>query len=189
MRRTQLLQQVLLALLGFTIIYGVMILLLRSVGLDNAHQFIYRSGGWAPAIFIVLCSISLVVAPLSGSSLFIAGGALFDKELAFFLSLIASVLGCSINFWISKQFGRSVVSHLIGKKSLKELDKFTQRIKGNYGIFYLTLIMPLSQDIISYAAGLTPISYSRFLIALILSGIVVVAAYIYLGSSLLEAFL
>lgn len=187
MRRTQLLQQILLVLLGFALIYAVMILLFRAVGLDNAHQLIARSGGWAPAIFIVLCSISLVVAPLSGSSLFIAGGALFGKELGFFLSLIASVLGCSVNFWISKQFGRSIVSYLIGKNNLKKLDRFTRRIRGDYGIFYLALIMPLSQDIVSYAAGLTPISYRRFLVALIFSGVVVIAVYIYLGSSLLEA--
>jgi uncharacterized membrane protein YdjX (TVP38/TMEM64 family) len=62
-------------------------------------------------------------------------------------------------------------------------------VTGNRGLFYLTLLMPLSQDIVSYAAGLTPISYSRFAIALILSGTVIVSAYIYLGSSLLEALL
>jgi uncharacterized membrane protein YdjX (TVP38/TMEM64 family) len=178
-----------MVLLGFAVLYAVMILLLRSVGLENAQQWIQRSGNWAPIIFVLLCAASLIVAPLSGSSLFIAGGALFGKETGYGLSLIASILGCSINFWISRKLGRSVVSHLIGQDSLKELDKFTGRLKGNRGVFYLTLIMPLSQDIVSYAAGLTRISYSRFLIALILSGTVIIAAYIYLGTSLLEIFL
>jgi uncharacterized membrane protein YdjX (TVP38/TMEM64 family) len=187
MRRTQLLKRVLPALFGFALFYGVMIFALKAIGLENTHQFIHRSGAWAPIFFVILCALSLVIAPFSGSSLFIAGGALFGKETGFLLSLIASIIGCSFNFWISRKLGRRIVARLIGKNSLEELDKFTRRLEGDRGVFYLALVMPLSQDIVSYAAGLTPISYSRFLVALILSGFVVVAAYIYLGTSLLEA--
>lgn len=187
MRRTQLLKKVLPVLLSFAAVYAVMIIIFRAVGLDNAQQFIYRSGGWAPVIFVILCALSLVIAPLSGSSLFIVGGTLFGKEMGGFLSLIASVLGCSMNFWISKQFGRTLVRQLVGKKNFAALERFTRRLKGHRGLLYLTLVMPLSQDVVSYAAGLTPISYSRFLIALLVSAMVVVSAYVYLGSSLLEA--
>ncbi|MBF2048331.1 MAG: TVP38/TMEM64 family protein [Leptolyngbya sp. IPPAS B-1204] len=188
-RQDHALKRILLALLGLALFYLVMILVLRTIGLENAHRFIHQSGAWAPIVFVVLCSLSLVIAPLSGSSLFIAGGALFGKETGFWLSLVASIIGCSINFWLSRKLGRQVVARLIGKNSLEELDRFTQRLEGNRGLLYLTLVMPLSQDIVSYAAGLTPISYHRFLVALISSGFVVVAAYIYLGTSLLEALL
>lgn len=189
MSRLELLKRLLLLLLGFITLYGAMVLLLRWIGLENAQQLVQRSGHWAPLLFILCCAFSLIIAPLSGSSLFIAGGAIFGKQMGFLLSLIATVLGCSANFWISKKFGRGAVARLIGKASLAELDQYTGRVTGNRGLFYLTLLMPLSQDIVSYAAGLTPISYSRFAIALILSGTVIVSAYIYLGSSLLEALL
>ncbi len=189
MLRLELLKRLLLLLLGFVTLYGVMVLLLRWIGLENAQQLVRQSGHWAPVSFVILCAFSLIIAPLSGSSLFIAGGAIFGKQSGFLLSLLATVLGCSANFWISRKFGRNVVARLIGKASLAELDQLTGRVTGNRGIFYLTLLMPLSQDIVSYAAGLTPISYRRFAIALILSGTVIVAAYIYLGSSLLEALL
>lgn len=187
MRRTDLLPKVLLVLLSFALFFMAMILLLRLIGLENVHQIVQNAGIWAPLLFIILCSFSLIIAPLSGSSLFIVGGALFGKENGFFLSLIASILGCSINFWIAKKLGRTVVLRLIGRNNFKQLDKFTGQVKGNRGIVYLTLIMLLSQDLLSYAAGLTPISYRRFLVALLLSGTVAVSTYIYLGSSLLEA--
>lgn len=187
MSRSQLLKRVLLILIGFAALYAIMVLALRAIGLDNAHRWIQQSGNWAPLLFILLGALSLVAAPLSGSSLFILGGALFGKEKAFLLSWVASIIGCSINFWISKRLGRSVVGRMIGHNHLNELDKFSQNLKGHSDILYLTLIMPISQDIVSYAAGLTAISYSRFAIALILSSAVIVALYIYLGSSLLEA--
>ncbi len=187
MSRSSLLPKILAILLTFTVFYAVMILLLRAIGLENAHQFIQQAGGWAPFVFVMLCALSLVIAPLSGSSIFIVGGTLFDKEQALLLGFIASILGCSINFWMSRKMGRGMVAHLIGKNHLEKLDRFTKRLEGHRGIFYLTLMMPLAQDMISYAAGLTPLSYSRFAIALILSTVPLVTTYVYLGSSLLEA--
>lgn len=186
MSRPSLLPKILVVLLSFTVFYAVMVLLLRTIGLENAHQFIQQSGGWSPLIFVILCALSLIIAPLSGSSMYIVGGTLFGKEQALLLSFIASILGCSANFWISRRMGRGMVARLIGKNHLEDLDRFTGRLEGHRGILYLTLIMPLAQDMFSYAAGLTPLSYSRFAIALILSTLPMVAAYIYLGSSLLE---
>jgi uncharacterized membrane protein YdjX (TVP38/TMEM64 family) len=188
MRRIALkLKRVLPVLLGLIAIYGAVIVALKLIGLDNAHHLIQRAGVWAPILFFILCCLSMVIAPLSGSSLLIVGGTLFDRETGFLLGFTATLLGCSINFWISRQLGRKVAEQLIGRSNLELLDRYTGQLKGHRGILYLTLIMPLAQDIISYATGLTPISYSRFFVALSLSSVVVVAAYIYFGSSLLEA--
>lgn len=181
------LKQIILALIAITGIYVLMAIALKLIGLEKAQVFIQETGALAPFIFTVLCSISLILAPLSGSSLFVAGGALFGKETGFLLSFIATLVGCSSNFWISRIFGRRVALRFIGKKNFKDLDRFTRQLKSHHSVFYITAVMPLSQDLVSYAVGLTRVNYWTFLIALILSGVVVVGAYIYLGSSLLEA--
>ncbi|KST65329.1 TVP38/TMEM64 family protein [Mastigocoleus testarum] len=175
----------------FPIIFAVFIYILitvglKFIGLERAQIWIKNTGNWAPILFVILCIMSLVLAPLSGSSLFITGGTLFGKEFAFILSFVASIIGCSINFWISKKFGRRVVCHFLGKNNLGELDKFISRLRSRHSILYITFIMPLSQDIVSYAVGLTKIKYTHFLISLIFSATVVVGGYIYIGSSLLE---
>jgi uncharacterized membrane protein YdjX (TVP38/TMEM64 family) len=69
------------ALLLLVVLYVGLALALQAIGLDNAQAFIEQTGWWAPAIFILLCAVSLILAPLSGSSLFVVGGALFGKEL------------------------------------------------------------------------------------------------------------
>ncbi|NJL79647.1 MAG: TVP38/TMEM64 family protein [Nostocaceae cyanobacterium CSU_2_110] len=159
---------------------------LQTIGLDNAQQFIQETGVLAPIVFIALCAVSLILAPLSGSSLFVVGGTLFGKHNAFLLSYIATLIGCSANFWISRKFGRKVAQRFIGKANLDELDRFIDRLKSNRSIFYIIIIMPLSQDIISYAIGLTKIKYTHFLIALILSSTIIISGYVYIGSSILE---
>lgn len=182
------LKRILLAFLIVTILYITMAFTLQIIGLDNAQLFIKKTGVWAPIVFIALCAISLIIAPLSGSSLFVVGGTLFGKHHAFLLSYIATLIGCSANFWISRKFGRKVAQKFIGKNNLDELDKFINKLKSRRSILSMIIIMPLSQDIISYAIGLTKIKYTYFLIALILSSTIVVAGYIYIGSSLLELF-
>lgn len=167
-------------------IYVVMVLALQSVGLENAKGFIIGTGWRAPILYTVLCAISLIVAPLSGSSLFVMGGALFGKDMAWVLSWLASIVGCSVNFWISRKFGRKVVARFVGQRNLDELDRFTLRFQGQKAIVGMILLMPISQDIISYAIGLTRISYLRFFVALVISSAAIVAAYVYIGTSLLE---
>ena len=187
MRRKSNLKKILLAIICAVIIYISMALIFKSVGLENVQNWIKTTGVWAPIIFVILCAISLVFAPLSGSSLFVVGGALFGKELAFILSFIASIIGCSTNFWISKKFGRRVAIRLLGEDNLEELDKLISKLKSRRSILYLIFIMPLSQDIVSYAVGLTKIKYTHFLISLIFSTTAVVGGYIYIGTNLLEA--
>jgi len=186
MRISPRLRKILLGLLLVVAIYIGMALLLKAIGLENAQNLVQQAGVLAPVLFIVLCAASLIIAPLSGSSLYVLGGVLFGKEAGFWLSYGASVLGCSSNFWISRQLGRQAVTRFVGKKHLDELDKFIGNLKSHQSIFYIALTMPLAQDIVSYAVGLTAVKYRHFLIALLPTAALIVAAYIYLGTSILE---
>lgn len=182
------LKNIILAIFFVAILYLIMGMTLQTVGLDNAQTFIKNTGVWAPIVFIILCAVSLIIAPLSGSSLFVVGGTLFGKHDAFLFSYIATIMGCSANFWISRKLGRKVAQRFIGKANLDELDKFIGKLKSSRSILYMIAIMPFSQDIVSYAIGLTKIKYTHFLIALILCSTIVIGGYVYIGSSLLELF-
>ncbi|MEO0842727.1 MAG: VTT domain-containing protein [Cyanobacteria bacterium J06643_5] len=181
-------KNIILAIFFVAILYLTMGLTLQTVGLDNAQMFIKKTGVLAPIVFIILCALSLMIAPLSGSSLFVVGGTLFGQHDAFLFSYIATIIGCSANFWISRKLGRKFAQRFIGKANLDELDKFIGKLKSSRSILYMIAIMPFSQDIVSYAIGLTKIKYTHFLIALILCSAIVVGGYVYIGSSLLELF-
>ncbi|NJN88886.1 MAG: hypothetical protein HC881_24645 [Leptolyngbyaceae cyanobacterium SL_7_1] len=50
-------KKLLAALLVIIVIYLVMALALRAIGLENAQQFIRQFGGFGPIVFIVLCAL------------------------------------------------------------------------------------------------------------------------------------
>jgi uncharacterized membrane protein YdjX (TVP38/TMEM64 family) len=180
-------QKIFLVMASLVVCYLGTALILKTIGLSNIQAVVQQAGIWAPVIFVALCAASLMIAPLSGSSLMIAGGTLFGKEAGFLLGYFATLVGCNINFWISRRLGRKAAVWFISEKHINELNQFIQKLKSHHEVFYLMVTLIFSQDIVSYAVGLTSIKYQKFLIALVISGAPVVGTYIYLGSSLLEA--
>lgn len=189
LRHSPKVKKILIAVLLFVSFYGLAIVILRAIGLENLQGAIQHLGIWAPVAFVLLCTVSMILAPLSSSSVFVTGGVLFGQQIGFLLSLLASVIGCCVNFWISRKLGRRVAARFIGHSSLDDLDRFTQRLNSHHGIMFMILVLPISQDLLSYAVGLTKVKFWKFFVALVISGIAVVGAYVYLGSGLLEALL
>ncbi|MCS7030339.1 MAG: VTT domain-containing protein [Gloeomargarita sp. SKYG116] len=166
--------------------YALSALALRWVGLAPTQEWLAQFGWFSRLVFIALSAGSLIVAPLSGSSLYILGGTLFGQHQAYWLSWVATLVGCSVNFWIARCWGRRVVVRLVGPGHVDALDRWFADLETHHSIFYMFLVMHLSQDIVSYALGLTRIPYRNFFIALSLSALTVVGFFIYLGSSVLN---
>ncbi len=166
--------------------YALAVLALRWVGIAPAREWLAQWGMFSWLVFIGLAAVSLILAPLSGSSLYVVGGTLFGQNLAFLLSVIATLIGCSVNFWLARWWGRRLVLRLVGAAQVATLDRWFMDLQSHHSIFYMFLVMHLSQDIVSYALGLTRIDYRDFLIALSLSALTIVGFYIYLGSGVLN---
>jgi len=180
-------KKLLLAFLGIVLLYAGLVFVLRAIGLENLHLTVRQMGVWAPAAFVLISVFSVILAPISSSSIFATGGILFGQHVGFLLSFLSSIVGCCTNFWISRKLGRAVVARFIGHDSLAQLDRFTARLNHRHSIAFMMLIMPVSHDMVSYAVGLTKVKFWQFFIALFVSGFVTIAAYVYLGTSILEA--
>jgi len=174
---------------GLTVVgfYVLAALGLRGLGgVAPVQAWLAQFGLYSWLVFVLLAAASLILAPLSGSSLYVVGGTLFGQHLAFVLSVMATILGCSVNFWLARCWGRRLVTRLVGTHQVAALDRWFQDLQTHHSIFYMFLVMHLSQDIVSYALGLTRIPYRDFAIALVLSALTVVAFFTYCGSGLLN---
>lgn len=167
---------VLMVLMGFSLNY---------VGLEGAKSFVKDTGAWAPITFVFVCSLSVVLAPLSGSALYAASGALFGMRFGFLYSLIAMLIGCSVNFWLSRVYGRRLVIKLVEQEKVKKIDDLTIKM-GKGGWFAMLLAMLLASDFASYIAGLTKMQYKHFVIILLLESSIGVGSYIIFGGGLLQ---
>lgn len=144
------------------ILFGVIYLIGKSISEENIRQIINNAGPMGPVVFILLMLLTYILAPLSGTPVLFIGFYAFGQNVIFYAS-VAAFFASITNFWISRIWGRSIVKKLIGKEEVHKVDKFTQ----NYGLlalFISRIFLKGFHDIISYAAGLTSIKFSRYLL-------------------------
>lgn len=141
-------------------------------------------GAWAPAVSALLMVLQSVIAPLPAFVITFANGLLFGWAWGALLSWSAAMVGAWVCFWIARSLGRPVVERLVGgSHALEVSDLFFERW-GPWAILVCRLLPFVSFDLISYGAGLTPVSQRRFLVATGLGQLPATLLYSYLGQNL-----
>ncbi len=147
-------------------------------------DYLLGFGYWAPAVSAVLMVFQSVVAPLPAFVLTFTNGLMFGWAWGTLLSWSSAMLGAALCFWIARSLGRPVVEKLVGgSKALEVSDIFFSRF-GSRAILVSRLLPFISFDIISYAAGLTPVSFWKFLLATGIGQLPATLIYSYLGQNL-----
>lgn len=121
-------------------------------------------GVWAPLASLALMVLQAVVAPVPGSLLVAANGVIFGLGWGALLSWAGGLLGASASFWIARRFGQAAVARLGGAAGAAWLERIS-RPDSFWFLLAARLIPLLSFDAISYLAGLSGMSYPRFLLA------------------------
>ena len=137
--------------------------LLPDINSPQFKEFIQGSGLLGPIIIIGYIIIAHVIAPLIGSPATFLSAAIFGIVKTMLFLYVASLISSIINFYISRKLGREWVRKLAGEKNLQEIDKLlgVSTIK----IFILARIFGFAIfDVISYAAGLTKISFKKYFV-------------------------
>lgn len=135
-------------------------------------------------IFIFFQVIVVILAPLPGELLLIAGGYIYGTILGAIYSLIGILLGSIIVFGISKFFGSALIELLIGPRRFTRLCSLVNHQKSDLAIFFLYLIPEIPKDILTYIAGLTPIDPLKFIIFSTIARVPCIIGSSYIGANL-----
>lgn len=146
---------------------------------ERLRQTVSSAGAWAPAVFVLLLVVQAVLAPLPAPAVATTGGYLFGTLQGFALTWLGALVGGVLCFVLSRALGRRFVER---STRLGKLDRYVEE-HGAIVIFILRLIPLVSFDAISYAAGLTGISFWRFLLATALGMAPGTFVFVYLGST------
>lgn len=144
------------------------------------RDYILSYGAWAPVVSAGLMVLQALLAFLPSFILAFANGLAFGVFWGGMLSLTSAALAATISFGIAHALGRAPVEAMIGKRSLGSADKWFVKY-GAYAVLVFRLIPVVSFDAISYAAGLTRMSFFKFLLATVVGMTPATFVYSYLG--------
>jgi len=146
---------------------------------ERIQRVVDDAGLLAPVVYVVFLVVQAVLAPLPAPALAMGAGYSFGIYQGFLLTWLGALLGGVISFWISRLLGRNFVA---GSERMQRLDRYVDQ-HGTITIFILRLLPLVSFDAISYAAGLSSISFWRFLLATALGMLPGTLAFVYLGGA------
>lgn len=146
----------------------IIIVAMLSIGsffidINTFKEYIAAAGVWAPIIYILAKISTVVFAPLSGTALYVFSVPLFGFWYGVMYSLIGDLIGAIITFYISRLFGRPIVSYFAGKKNMEYIENSLILMGTKKGFVTMRLAALTMPEIASYAAGLTAINFTFFI--------------------------
>jgi uncharacterized membrane protein YdjX (TVP38/TMEM64 family) len=147
------------------------------------RAFVGSYGHYAVLVSFLLMILQSIVAPLPAFLITFANANLFGWWQGAILSWSSAMAGAAICFWIARILGRDVVERLTSKSGVKQIDEFFKK-HGRMSILIARLLPFISFDIVSYAAGLTSMSFGSFFIATGLGQLPATIVYSYVGGML-----
>ncbi|TSA15300.1 MAG: TVP38/TMEM64 family protein [Betaproteobacteria bacterium] len=160
----------LLAVLALLALLATTYWLLHQTGamatiLDRAalHDRITQLGPWGPLMVVGLMVLAILVSPIPSAPIALAAGAAYGHVWGTLYVLLGSEIGALAAFSLARWLGGETMRRWFGERLSMSLLGSQNALMG---IVLVSRLLPfISFDIVSYAAGLTVLSFWRFAIA------------------------
>ena len=139
-------------------------------------------GFWKHGGFVALQVLQVVVPFLPGQATGIAGGYLFGVGLGLMYTMVGSVIGSLVAYWLANRWGRDVLRYVVAEPALEQWD----RRVDEYGVpvFFGMLLLPgFPDDVLCFAAGMADMRYDWYVVSVVLGRLPLFALYTYAGAN------
>jgi len=154
---------------------------LTNGSIDEVITLIQSWGPAAPVLSVLLMMLQAVAFPIPSFLISGANGAVFGIFPGFIISWIGGMFGGALAYMLARLLGERFVKKIMSSKGLWEKVDEINSLHGVKVVLLARLLPFVSFDLISYAAGLSCMKFSKFLIATGIGMIPGSLAYAYLG--------
>lgn len=156
-----------------------------SINAENIQSYVSNYGIYAPIFFILICIFVVVFPPSPNLIPMIAGGILFGIQFGILYSYIGIMAGATINFFLTRIFGRKIIKSILNKNEINFIDNFAKKI--NWRIISILPFLPgMYADLGGYSAGLGKMKFKKYFFAASLGYIVLIVLANTLGRIFIE---
>lgn len=135
-------------------------------------------------IFIIILESILPMLPLG---LFVAFNVvIFGNVLGFFMSWVATLIGCSLSFFIFRKIRKKIDNYIEKKPKFKNVMENINKI--SFSNLVIIMAFPFTPAFsINIGAGLSNIPYKKFIMAASIAKVSIVYFWGYIGSTFIES--
>lgn len=130
-------------------------------GKEQLRQYVESWGAWAPAAFVSIQALQVVIAPIPGEFTGAVGGFIFGALPNVLYSTLGLTIGTLLAFTAARIVGLPLVKLFVSQETLEKFHFLTQR-RGTFLALILFTIPGFPKDILSYILGLSPMAFVPF---------------------------
>ncbi len=132
-------------------------------GREQLRAYLESWGAWAPAAFVGIQILQVVIAPIPGELCGAVGGFMFDTWPNVIYSTIGLTVGSVMAFFAARIIGQPLVNLVVSENMMKKLKFLTGR-RGTMLALFLFTIPGFPKDILCYILGVSPMGFVTFLV-------------------------
>lgn len=145
---------------------------------DAFQNFINSTGLLGPLIFIFIQIIQVVIPMLPGFVTCIAGAVVFGPAAGFFYSYMGVCIGSIMAFYIARKYGITIVQKIISEEKYNKYMSWLEKGRKFDILFALAILLPTApDDVLCFIAGLTKMTWKKFIVIILLGKPFVIALY------------
>jgi uncharacterized membrane protein YdjX (TVP38/TMEM64 family) len=154
--------------------------LLSKARAERAKTYILDFGRAAPALFIMLQVLQVVIAPIPGQAAAFVGGFVFGWKLGTVYTMIGLTLGSWLAIALARKYGRRLIELINGKEAVAEFEKLLNLSESRSAVlqktkatlrrnqtltFFIIMVLPgLPDDLVCFLMGLTDVPVWRLVV-------------------------
>lgn len=134
---------------------------------ERMQAVLMKAGAAAPIVFILIQIVQTVIPIIPGALTIPMGTMVFGPIAGFLLNFIGIMIGSATNFLLARRFGRPLVEMVTADKQFDKYIRWLDSEKGFDRLFIFGMFFPLSPaDLLCYFAGLSAMSFRKYLLIL-----------------------
>ncbi len=148
-------------------IFIILVLMIRT-GIfsspDRMEAFLDKAGMWAPAAFVLLQIIQIIIPVIPGGLSCVIGVLVFGPLFGFLYNFAGMLIGSALAFWIGKKCGKTFILKFVSQSKYQKYEVWLEKGKKFNIFFALAIFFPGSpDDLLCMIAGMTLMSFKKFL--------------------------
>ena len=142
---------------------------LSNVGAISVRDWVLSFGAWSPVVYISIMMAQVIASPIPAGPIALAGALVFGVWEGLALALTGSVVGSILIFTAVRLWGEPLVVRLVGERIYRKYVGILDA-KG-WWLFAILLFPFMPDDAVVALAGLSAISFRRFLLIMVVGRI------------------
>lgn len=130
---------------------------------EKFRAWVEGKGIWGQLAFVGMVVVQIIIAMIPGEPLEIAAGYAFGAVEGTILCVLGTAIGSILVFWFVRLVGMRAVEVFFPRSQIERLPFFRQPEKLELLAFILFFIPGTPKDLMTWAIGLTPMRFSRWM--------------------------